>query len=184
MLAWNAVADAVSMNDGAPPGFNGKRDLNMFTLLMEGHRMNINASARASGIDEEHDEKTQLLDELLAAYEDWKCQDKARLVEAKLIGLTTYVKRHCSHWVSLSWQQRVLMVPVPGIWWWRRHEDDRSTAYLEFRKHQYAMDLKGRESVRDMEYEERQREREMFREQMRLQHETLVAILQSKNRNV
>ncbi|RHY96138.1 hypothetical protein DYB28_000448 [Aphanomyces astaci] len=107
MLAWNAVADAASLNDiFARPGFDGKRALNTFTLLMTGHHMNNYASARASGIDEERKENTELHDELVAAYEDWNSPEKHDVSKPrkKLIGLTTWappcVTRHCSHWVS------------------------------------------------------------------------------------
>ncbi|RHY22110.1 hypothetical protein DYB32_009611 [Aphanomyces invadans] len=49
---------------------------------MDSHQSSNEASSRASGIEEEYDEKTQLLDELHSEFEDWKTQDKVRLDEA------------------------------------------------------------------------------------------------------
>ncbi|RQM19479.1 hypothetical protein B5M09_007092 [Aphanomyces astaci] len=53
---------------------------------------------------------------------------------------------------------------------------DDSAADLTFRQHQYETDRKEREAVRAIEYEEVQREREMYRDQMHMQHDTLVVV--------
>ncbi|RHY85539.1 hypothetical protein DYB35_013831 [Aphanomyces astaci] len=195
MLAWNAVADAVSTNhDFARPGFDDKRALSRFTLLMEGHRANNDVSARASGIDEDHDEKTQLLDELLAVYEDSKAQDKARLVAAqqeadRIENMGATIREEALQ--SLG-KRKAGPTDADGssasgggggsvVMKMMKMMQDDSAADLKFRQHQYETDRKEREAVRAIEYEERQCEREMYRDQMRMQHDTLVAILQSKN---
>ncbi|RHY85207.1 hypothetical protein DYB28_003380 [Aphanomyces astaci] len=161
---------------------------------MEGNRANNDVSARASGIDEDHDEKTQLLDELLAVYEDSKAQDKARLVAAQQeadrienMGATIRVEA-----LQSLGKRKAGPTDADGsraggggggsvVMKMMKMMQADSAADLKFRQHQYETDRKEREAVRAIEYEERQREREMYMDQMHMQHDTLVAILQSKN---
>ncbi|KAG9413176.1 hypothetical protein AC1031_016199 [Aphanomyces cochlioides] len=193
MQAWNAVAEAVSLDESFNrPGFDGKRAQNRFTLLMEAHKTHNTASAQASGVDEEYDEKTMLLDELTAAYDDWKSEDKARLDEAQrqaehIESLGATVREEAMK--SLGKRKASSQEVDPGnstsgggnIIKMMKILHDDSAADLEFRKYQYEKDLEEREKIRTMEFEERKRERELFIEQMRMQHEVLVKLLSSKN---
>jgi hypothetical protein len=61
-------------------GLDGKACLARFTKLIEAHKNFNSDSHRASGIDEEYNEKLQLLDELLAIQKDW-CDSKKLIKE-------------------------------------------------------------------------------------------------------
>ncbi|KAG9399801.1 hypothetical protein AC1031_011223 [Aphanomyces cochlioides] len=144
---------------------------------MEAHKAHNTASAQVSGVDEEYDEKTMLLDELTAAYDDWKSEDKARLVEAQKqaeqiesMGATVREEAMKSLCKRKASSQEVDPVAAYVIKMMKVLHDD-SAADLEFCKYQYEKDLEEREKIRTMEFEERKRERELFIEQMRMQYE-------------
>ncbi|KAH9138146.1 hypothetical protein AeRB84_017489 [Aphanomyces euteiches] len=81
MDAWLQVAEALSSQEGfSRVGFDGQ---NRFSLLIENHRSHNLTSLRASGVEEDYDEKTQLLDELLASIDDAKGEERRRFAECQ-----------------------------------------------------------------------------------------------------
>ncbi|ETV74251.1 hypothetical protein H257_11185 [Aphanomyces astaci] len=104
------------------------------------------------------------LDKHLAAYEDWKSQDKARLVEAQeeadlIDNMGVTIREEA---LQALGKRKSAAMDGDGtgagcgsgggvVMKMMKMLHDDSTADLEFRKHQYAMDLKERETVRVMD---------------------------------
>ncbi|KAG9410428.1 hypothetical protein AC1031_018468 [Aphanomyces cochlioides] len=84
MESWTTVAEALnSQEDFVRPGFDAKRAMNRFTILLDTHRNAVKMSARASGVAEEYGEKEELLDELLNVYDEAKEQEQIRNEKSK-----------------------------------------------------------------------------------------------------
>ena len=72
MEKWDAVACKLQILETFGRACTGKGCYARFNTLLEKHKKFNERSARASGVDEEYDEKVQLLDEILVLYEDWQ----------------------------------------------------------------------------------------------------------------
>ncbi|KAG9402459.1 hypothetical protein AC1031_007072 [Aphanomyces cochlioides] len=85
MERWGAVASALMTCDAfRRREIDAKKACNRFLLLVEAHRKYNKESERASGISEDLSEKTLLLDDLVAAYDDAKSAETQRCDEQKL----------------------------------------------------------------------------------------------------
>ncbi|ETV65065.1 hypothetical protein H257_18152 [Aphanomyces astaci] len=167
MVGWAAVAEAVaSQEEFSRPGFDAKRAQNRFTLLLEGHRVRDDESMRASGVAEDYNEKSQLLDELSSVYDDWKKRDKLRLEDVmreaervETMGAT--IREEAMQ--SLGKRKKIDQVDGDAgggnnggtLAKMMKMMHDDNNAELEFRKYQYEKDQEEREAVRSREYEER-----------------------------
>ncbi|KAH9103371.1 hypothetical protein LEN26_015304 [Aphanomyces euteiches] len=185
MDAWLQVAEALSSQEGfSRVGFDDKRAHNRFSLLIENHRSHNLASLRASGVEEDYDEKTQLLDELLASIDDAKGEERERLAESqreteraeemgRLIreeAMESLGKRKSPSDQESTGGGGQIMKIMSII-----QEDNK--AELEFRKFQYERELEERRKEREIEMLERQKDRAMHAEQMKMQHESLLAVV-------
>ncbi|CAK4332437.1 unnamed protein product [Aphanomyces euteiches] len=169
MDAWLQVAEALSSQEG---------------LLIENHRSHNLASLRDSGVEEDYDEKTQLLDELLASIDDAKGEERERLAESqreteraeemgRLIreeAMESLGKRKSPSDQESTGGGGKIMKIMSII-----QEDNK--AELEFRKFQYERELEERRKEREIEMLERQKDRAMHAEQMKMQHESLLAVV-------
>ncbi|RQM19844.1 hypothetical protein B5M09_000654 [Aphanomyces astaci] len=182
MERWNSVAASLrTAEDFSRSDIDAKRSCNRFMLLLDAHRKSDKQSERASGIDEEVTEKSMLLDDLLAAYDDAKNADLRRTEESRLAAehvdaMGSLVREEALH--SLGKRKR-------------DKEDDDGTsgggkfmkmftlmheqakADLEFKKEK----LEKEREERRQELEERRIERQVLMEQNRQQQESMIMLI-------
>lgn len=185
--AWMAVAQTLADHaEFKRPSFDYKKAQHRFSVLMDGHVSCDDASAKASGVSEDHDEKIQLLDELLAAYMDSKMQERqkredvlAKVERGELEGerirdmaLQAMGKRKAKvededddtdKNTSSGGRLAKLTTSMQEA---SKAERDLREKELEFRKHQF-----------EQEILERQKDRELALEQARMQHEATLALI-------
>ncbi|KAG9410825.1 hypothetical protein AC1031_018849 [Aphanomyces cochlioides] len=79
MEKWTSLAkNLAALAEFDRPDFDAKKASNRFNALLEAHRKYNKHSERASGISEEVNEKLDLLDDLLAAFDDAKEEEAQR----------------------------------------------------------------------------------------------------------
>ncbi|CAK4066777.1 unnamed protein product [Aphanomyces euteiches] len=81
--AWTALAETIKTCDGFTREVDGKKCQNRFLSLCEAHRTFNRTSARLSGVNEDEDEKIQLLDNVLELVDEAKAVDQSKSVQAK-----------------------------------------------------------------------------------------------------
>ena len=84
MERWTAIARKLAATvEFGRPDFDAKKATNRFNALLEAHRKLNRESAQASGMFEEVTEKTELLDDLLCAFDDAKEAEIQRIEDTK-----------------------------------------------------------------------------------------------------
>ncbi|KAG9405096.1 hypothetical protein AC1031_004202 [Aphanomyces cochlioides] len=81
--AWTALAETIKTCDGFTREVDGKKCQNRFLSLCEAHKTFNRTSARLSGVNEDEDEKIQLLDNVLELVDEAKAVDQSKSAQAK-----------------------------------------------------------------------------------------------------
>ncbi|KAF0691136.1 Aste57867_17580 [Aphanomyces stellatus] len=190
MDAWAMVSDSLaSYSDFGRPDIDAKKARHRFHTLIKNHRVAKKKSQAASGVSEEYTEKTILLDDLIAAYDDAVEEEQRRLEECQ---------REAEKIDSMGAQIRDEAMQSLGKRKVRDTDGENSssggsatkivkmmelvqkdtTSEFEFRKFKYEEELKQRREDREIEAQKRAKDRAMFAEQSRLQHEAIMSVLQ------
>ncbi|CAK4080848.1 unnamed protein product [Aphanomyces euteiches] len=191
MKVWSSIAQKIE-NDGdfERPGFDAKKAQHRFDVLLKHHRAFDRESMLASEIDQNYDEKLQLLDELLSSVDDCIMEERDRAETA-----TSDAKREESE------GERIRNESLSSLRKRKKTEDnaddtctgggrlskltlamqgenkvdlDLRKSKSDFRKYQFEKELVEREKDRI----ERKKERSFAMEQSRQQHETIIAMLE------
>ncbi|KAG9410982.1 hypothetical protein AC1031_019014 [Aphanomyces cochlioides] len=195
MKVWASIAQKLD-DDGEfdRPGFDSKKAQHRFDVLLKHHRAFDRESMLASGIDQNYDEKLQLLDELLSAVDDSIMQDKERAETAisdsqreesegerirnkALSSLGKRKKTEEENDGNSTGGGRLIKLTTS------MQEDNKADlelrrSDLEFRKYQFETELAEREKDRI----EREKDRAFAMEQSRQQHATIMAMLEMMSR--
>jgi hypothetical protein len=177
MERWASVAAALhGSNEFSRPDIDGKKACNRFTLLLDMHRRSDNDAARASGVEEDVDEKTVLLDDLLAAYDDSKLADARRAEDQR---------DAAEHVAAMGQQIRLEAMESMGKRKRGKDDDDGGSGGGKFMKmftllhEQSQAELQFQREKLEKELEEKRLERQVLTDQIRQQNETMTMLLKA-----
>ncbi|ETV95823.1 hypothetical protein H310_10868 [Aphanomyces invadans] len=165
MDRWNAVASALrESSEFSRPKIDAKRACNRIMLLIDAHRNYDKASAQASGVDEDVNEKILLLDDLLAAYDDAKNADQRRADESRELA---------NHSEAMGSLIRAEAMESMGKRKRKNDEDEGAKVELDFQRERMQKEMEERR----IELEERQMEPQLMAEQLRQQQDSLALLM-------
>ncbi|CAK4668024.1 unnamed protein product [Aphanomyces euteiches] len=84
LACWHTVAKTLFSSGCLARSIDGKKAQNRFFFLLDEHREYDQNSARKSGVDETTSEKIDLLDDLLAMYDDNKMEQEKKVENKKV----------------------------------------------------------------------------------------------------
>ncbi|ETV78829.1 hypothetical protein H257_07657 [Aphanomyces astaci] len=169
MERWADVASALEMaDDFRRSDIDAKRACNRFMLLLDAHRKANNQSQRASGVAEDVSEKTVLLDDLLASYDDIKGAEAQRADET----------RHTAEQMeAMGSQVRAEALVSLGKRKRDKDADDAAQADLQFQREKFETEVEERRLDRQLLAEQLGRQQQSMAEQFRQQQQSFIELM-------